>query len=45
MTSYQHFSPNNVKQRVVFMRETCVEDGDVEILLAEDLDDVVGTGQ
>ena len=27
------------------MRETGVEDGDVEILLTEDLDDVVGTGQ
>ena len=38
---YQNFSSNNVEKRVAVL-DAAVQDGDVELLLAEDVDDVVG---
>ena len=41
---YQNFSSNNVEKRVAVL-DAAVQDGDIELLLAEDVDDVVGRRQ
>ena len=39
--TYQHFPANHVEEGVGLVRETGVEDWNVEVLLAQDVDDVV----
>jgi hypothetical protein len=40
--TYQNFPADDTQERIVLVREAAVQDGDVEVLLAEDVDDVVG---